>query len=517
MKRVSQPGRALPLYDLAATRGIEVRAQHTLGPHVLMQRAGLALARLALALAPHSRAIWIAAGPGNNGGDGFEAALHLHRWGKRVAVASLADDASQPADARAALLRARAAGVAIDSSLDTGFVPDLAIDALLGMGARRAPDARLGTWMQRLNDLACPVLAADLPSGLHADTGTALGPQCVIAHHTLSLLTLKPGLFTGAGRDHSGSVWFDSLGVDDAQVVPCAWLSGLADLRAWMPARQHAQHKGSFGDVAVVGGASGMSGAALLAARAALAAGAGRIYVDFLDPIGASNDPLRPELMLRPGWAGGAPAALGRGVVVCGCGAGDEARKVLPKLLSQVSRLLLDADALNAIALDTALQSLLGSRAGRGHSTVLTPHPLEAARLLGCSAAQVQSDRIGTANQLASRWSCVVVLKGSGTVIAAPGRAAHLNPTGNAALASAGTGDVLAGWLGGWWSQAALARSSSQSSSGVDDAAFDAARCAVYLHGLAAQDVRSGALRATDLIERMHSLNADASTNGAVP
>jgi hydroxyethylthiazole kinase-like uncharacterized protein yjeF len=192
---------------------------------------------------------------------------------------------------------------------------------------------------------------------------------------------------------------------------------------------------------------------------------------------------------------------LGAAVVVCGCGAGEAVRAVLPKLLSHVRRLLLDADALNAMAADTQLQSLLAARAGRGHVTLLTPHPLEAARLLGCSAAQVQADRIGAATRLANTWNCVVVLKGSGSVIAAPGRQPCLNPTGNAALAGAGTGDVLAGWLGGWWSQSGAQASVTS--------VFDVARGAVYLHGTAAHQIHRGALRAGDLIERMHALNRD--------
>ena len=501
MQRVLPASHTLPLYDVAATRAIEARAQTSLGAGILMQRAGLALARLALALAPHARGIWVAAGPGNNGGDGFEAAMHLQRWGKRVAVSSLADAGSQPADAREAMQRAIAAGVTISNSPQIGFAPDLAIDALLGIGARRAPDDLVASWMRRLNALTCAVLAADLPSGLHADTGVALGADGVSATHTLSLLTLKPGLFTSAGRDVCGEVWFDRLDLDNPQTPPTAWLSGASDLHTLMPVRRHAQHKGSFGDVTIVGGAAGMSGAALLAARAALAAGAGRVYVDLLDNHGPRHDSQRPELMFRPGWAGSAPELLGAAVVVCGCGASDAVREVLPKLLSHVRRLLLDADALNALAADTQLQSLLAARAGRGHVTLLTPHPLEAARLLGCSAAQVQADRIGAATRLADTWNCVVVLKGSGSVIAAPGRTPSLNPTGNAALAGAGTGDVLAGWMGGWWSQSGAQASVT--------GAFDVARGGVYLHGMAAHQIHRGALRAGDLIERMHALNRD--------
>ncbi len=503
--------RPLPLHDIGATRAIEAQAQAALGPNVLMQRAGLALARLALALAPHARGIWVAAGPGNNGGDGLEAAMHLHRWGKRVAVSLLANDASQPADARAALERARAAGAHIDGGLDIGFEPDLAIDALLGVGASRAAEGAIAACIARLNALTCPVLAADLPSGLNADTGATLGEHCVRASHTLSLLTLKPGLFTGAGRDHCADIWFDSLDADARQTAPSAWLGGAAQLIELLPARRHAQHKGSFGDVAVVGGAPGMSGAALLAARAALAAGAGRVYVDLLGSMGMAHDqlcdPQRPELMLSPGWAGGDPQVLRNSLVVCGCGGGDAVREVLPRLLSHVPRLLLDADALNAIATDTSLQAQLSARTGRGHATLLTPHPLEAARLLQCSAAQVQAGRLHAAMRLAARFNCVVVLKGSGSVVSAPGRVPHINPTGNAALASAGTGDVLAGWLGGLWSQIATLRTIGAGTEEVAaEAAFDAARGATFLHGLAAEEIHAGPLRAGDLIERMHEL-----------
>ena len=500
MQRVLPPGRAFGLHDVASTVRIEAQFQAVLGPHVLMQRAGFAVARLALAVAPHARSIWVAAGPGNNGGDGFEAAMHLHQWGKRVEVISLHDPARQPADAKASMQRAQAAGVPIHPGGAIDGVPDLAIDALLGIGARRAPEAQLGEWVRRLNALPCPVLAVDLPSGLNADCGTALGSDCVSAAHTLSLLTLKPGLFTGVGRDHAGEVWFDDLGVADPQVDATACLTGELELRDATPKRRHTHHKGSFGDVVIVGGASGMTGAAWLAARAALAAGAGRVYVDVLGEAGVSHDAQRPELMLRRGFAIGPPAALAASLVICGCGGGESVRTVLPALLSHVPRLVLDADALNAVAADAQLQQRLRARAARGHVTVLTPHPLEAARLLGLNTAQVQADRIAAATQIATAFDSVVVLKGSGTVVAAARRTPGLNATGSAALASAGTGDVLAGWLGGHWSQL----SADAGAAG----AFDAARSAVYLHGQAADTVALGPLRASDLIEAMHHLRA---------
>ncbi len=500
MLRVLPPGRTFALHDVASSVRIEARAQAALGAHVLMQRAGLAVARLALAIAPHARSIWVAAGPGNNGGDGFEAALHLHQWGKRVEVISPHAPANQPPDAKASMQRAQAAGVPIHAGGAIDGVPDLAIDALLGIGARRAPEAQLGEWVRRLNALPCPVLAVDLPSGLNADSGAAHGIDCVSAAHTLSLLTLKPGLFTGVGRDCAGEVWFDDLGVADPQVDATACLTGELELREATPKRRHAHHKGSFGDVVIVGGASGMTGAAWLAARAALAAGAGRVYVDVLAEVEVSHDALRPELMLRRGFAIGPPAPLAASLVICGCGGGESVRHVLPALLSHVPRLVLDADALNAIAADEQLQQRLRARAPHGHVTVLTPHPLEAARLLGLNTAQVQANRIAAATQIASAFDSLVVLKGSGTVVAAAQRTPSLNASGSAALASAGTGDVLAGWLGGHWSQLAA-------DAGVVGA-FDAARSAVYLHGRAADTVALGPLRASDLIDAMHHLRA---------
>ncbi len=489
------------LFDVASTRLIETREAAARPAHALMQSAGLAVARLALALAPHSRRIWVAAGPGNNGGDGLEAAMHLVQWGKQVHVSLLGDAAALPADAAQALQRAQAAGVMVGGPNPPALSPhDLAIDALLGIGAARAPQGALAQCIRQLNALACPVLAVDVPSGLNADTGQPHGEACINAAHTLALLTRKPGLFTASGRDHAGQVWFDALGVDtsvglNARADAAATHAPKARLAASLPVvaapgRRHAQHKGSFGDVAIVGGAHGMAGAGLLAARAASAAGAGRVFVELLgEALGV--DPLHPELMLRTGWSAGPAATLGASTVVCGCGGGDAVRAPLPRLLGAAARLVLDADALNAIAADTALQALLMHRAARHMPTVLTPHPLEAARLLGTDTAKVQADRLGAAQTLADRFACCVVLKGSGSVIAMPGETPRINATGNAALATAGTGDVLAGWLGGLWAQAG------------SDNGFDTALRAVRSHGAAAEPPPPGPLCASALVDAL--------------
>ncbi len=502
MNRILPPTRAWPLHGVAGTRRIEADATDALPPHTLMRRAGEALARLTLAIAPHAQRVWVAAGPGNNGGDGLEAAALLQAAGKQVHVTWLgAAEGEQraPADALDAHARAAAAGVLINAEWPCGLQPpDVAIDALLGIGATRAPLGRMADIVDRLNALTCPVIAVDVPSGLDADRGQAWGAACVRADHTLSLLTLKPGLFTASGRDHGGAVWFDTLEVSDDD-APDAWLSGAP---AVVTARRHAQHKGSFGDVVVVGGAAGMVGAAWLAARAAHAAGAGRVLVDSLqDAMHAPGvDASRPELMMSRGWSLSAPAVLNAATVVCGCGGGSSIRERLPRLLSLAGRLVLDADALNAVSADPQLMKQLKQRRQRGQATVITPHPLEAARLLGCDVAQVQSDRLAAATALAERAVCVAVLKGSGSVIAAPGVKPHINGTGNASLASGGTGDVLAGWLGGRWAQAGRPGTLL-----IDEfeLAFATASQAVADHGAAAEPERPGVLAASELVERL--------------
>lgn len=448
--------RSWPLHGSAATRQLEARAHAAAGPHMLMQRAGLSVARLALALAPHARCIWIACGPGNNGGDGLEAAMHLQRWGKHPCVRWLGDVRTLPADAAASLQRAQAAGVQFTQTVPDLTTQDLAIDALLGLGSTRPAAGAIAACIAALHACTAPVLAVDLPTGLAADTGQAMGPA-VKARHTLGLLTLKPGLFTGMGRDLAGQVWFDAL-QSEASAQADATLAGPPATAR----RAHASHKGSYGDVAVLGGASGMRGAAVLAASAALHAGAGRVYVSTLG--GGSPELLAdvPELM----WRTPDRLALAQLTVACGCGGGLEVAAWLPQVLSEAARLVLDADALNAVAADTGLQASLRQRS---QPTVLTPHPLEAARLLGSSTAAIQADRLAAAQALADRFGATVVLKGSGTVIAARDRLPAINPTGNALLATAGTGDVLAGFIA-----ARLARG---------DQAWDAACHAAFQHG----------------------------------
>ena len=473
------PAADRPYAALLSTQQIRTR-EHALASqlprYTLMARAGEATARLALALAPHARQIWIACGAGNNGGDGLEAAIHLRAAGKAVHL-SLATGAGRtgpadaaPADAAQALQRAQAAGLVCSNAPPADF--DLAIDALWGIGLRAdttsPPQGPGPSWLQQLLHTERDVLCIDTPSGLSADTGAWADwladavPQAPRGRRfTLSMLGLKPGLFTLQGRDWAGEVWLAPLDAHNP-IWRCHQSPPLRDSAAQAAGQlvsharalplAHNSHKGQFGDVGVLGGQTwgaqghGMEGAAILAASAALHAGAGRVMLHLL---GSSTQSVRPagiaaDIMLRslPGLQ-----AL-RGSLVCGCGGGSLVAAALPQALAHPGSLVLDADALNAIASSAALQEALVQRATQAGPTVLTPHPLELARLLATDTATLQRDRIGAAQQAAQQWQCLVVLKGSGTVMAAPDGRYAINHSGNARLSIGGTGDVLAGCIG---------------------------------------------------------------------
>ncbi|MFL6674347.1 MAG: NAD(P)H-hydrate dehydratase [Massilia sp.] len=463
------------LYSVAEIRAIERSAAAALEPGELMRRAGEAANRYALELVgdEHDLPVLVLAGPGNNGGDALEVAANLRESGFDVMVLHVAGTAPSPETA-AALGRARASGARFIDALPHRARYALVIDGLFGIGLARPLDDYCVELVMGLAGNRAPVLALDVPSGLDADTGQVVGGTddnlALKATHTITFIGNKPGLYTCDGRDHAGEVRVDSLGIDKKHFVPShAQLNGL-DLFGFdlsLARREHNSHKGSFGDVAVLGGAHGMAGAPILAACGALYLGAGRVFVASLAAL-PPYDSVHPELMFRE--AAGFEFA-GR-AVVAGPGMGDspEATLLLAKVLAGPSPMVLDADALNRIACSPNLQSLLKQR--RPAPTVLTPHPLEAARLLGVTSQIVQADRLAAAREIAARFQSIVVLKGSGTVIAGPDGEVAINTTGNPGLATAGTGDVLAGICGvllaqGW-------------------EAAEAASCSVWLHGAAA-------------------------------
>jgi hydroxyethylthiazole kinase-like uncharacterized protein yjeF len=479
------------LHDAVSTRLAEHTLAQHLPPHALMRRAGEAIGRLAMALAPHARKVWIACGPGNNGGDGLEAALFLKSAGMQVVVTCIDSENTAPQDAQAAMERACAAGIEFIASPPPLDAHDLCIDCLLGIGMARAVTGQMAEWIAAMNGSHATVLSADIPTGLHSDTGVIArlanghAGATVRADHTLMLLTVKPGFMMGEGRDAAGQLWLDDLTTNAQERALLNALPGCSQLNPAPPTagnRAHNSHKGSYGDVAIVGGESldergmGMTGAALLAASAALHGGAGRILISLLQSEKSSTATeifaSQPEWMMRTFKA----LALNELTVVCGCGGGLAITKVMAEVLEHSQRLVLDADALNAIARDNQLAQRLKNRQTRSMSTVLTPHPLEAARLLGCTTADIQAQRLRNAEKLAQQFNCTVVLKGSGSVIASPGEISRINPTGNGRLATAGTGDVLAGLIGAKMAQGENTR----------EQAFEAACHAVYEHGLLA-------------------------------
>lgn len=514
------PGPARPLFDTQATRALESALAASLPPHTLMQRAGAAVAAMARAVAPHARTIWIACGPGNNGGDGLMAAALLADWaqsgGRQLCVTWCGDEEHLPTDARFALAQARQAGITLASQPPEHC--DLGIDALLGLGNHpppantppRALPAPMAHWLHHLHTRCHTVLCVDLPTGLAADTGSFsiadhADPISIKRLFCLTFLTLKPGLFTAQGRERAGEVWLDDLGLSaleapaNPQPLPVGWLGlhagGAPSTLHGSPPR-HNTHKGLWGDVWVLGGQGlhpsgvGMAGAAMLAAKAALHGQAGRVLVVMLDEQSASWDATQPELMLRSAHTLHAHTPLPAGTWVCGCGGGEAIRPHLPTVLAQAARLVLDADALNALSSASTLRSQLKARAERGQVTVLTPHPLEAARLLNWSTAQVQGDRLAAARHIAAQHHCICVLKGSGTIVATPSGLVSINTSGNGRLSTAGTGDVLAGMLGASLSRAAQQWpelpqpiSLAQQAAWLDQHVLPAVAGAVWAHG----------------------------------
>lgn len=465
---------------------------------VLMESAGRALVDFVFQqarsrLARPDAEVLVVAGPGNNGGDGFVAARHLALLGVPVRVALLGVAASLRGEARSNCQRARAVGVRVESpdSLSSELPrAGVVIDALFGTGLKRVVEGAAAGFIGAINGLqAVPevaVVAVDLPSGLDADTGQPLG-HAVVADATLTIGSPKIGLALEPGRSLAGSIGVARIGI--AESIPGEAVGkGPEAARLWtrseagqrLPERPASGHKGNFGHVLLVAGAEGMSGAAALAATAALRSGAGLVTLacpaGLRDVIEAQCTEAMtvalPETGGRALAEAGLDAALvlaaDRSVVAMGPGVGEdpETRALLQGLARGVEvPLVIDADGLNAFAGSVALLR------NRPAGTVLTPHPGEAARLLESDAQAVNRDRVGAARELARVSGAVILLKGPGTVVARPDGRAIINPTGGPNLATAGSGDVLTGLVA-----ALLAR---------DMEAGDAAALGAYVHGLA--------------------------------
>ncbi|NTV70698.1 MAG: NAD(P)H-hydrate dehydratase [Azonexaceae bacterium] len=432
------------LYRSPSLRQIESKHAND----ALMQRAGAAAADWAVSLAgQRNLPVLILAGPGNNGGDAFEVARLLRQRFFDVCLVFTGDAEKLPADAAAARQAFIAAGGTTNAAIPDDVRWSLIIDGLFGIGLTRAPDGSYAQSIITANRLVerdrCPLLALDCPSGLNADTGASFAP-CIQASHTITFIAGKPGLLTADGPDCCGEMRVADLALNPADEVEAdGHVVSLVDFSARLNPRRNNTHKGSFGSAGILGGGKTMVGAALLAGRAALKLGAGRVYLGLLDADAPTVDLVQPELMMRR-----ADTLLQADLQALACGPGlgrsSEALRLLEQSIKAPVQLVLDADALNLLAEDGRLEGNLYNRVG---PAIMIPHPAEAARLLGCSVRDVQTDRIKAAGELANRYRCHVALKGCGTVIATVNRKIWLNSTGNPGMATAGMGDVLSGLI----------------------------------------------------------------------
>lgn len=459
-----------PVYLTSGIRRIEALASERADPLPLMERAGLAAAELARDLiGDSSKPVLVVAGPGNNGGDAFVIARHLKRWWFNVHVCYAGDESKLSTDAAEALRAWRDAGGTTHAAMPDQRDWALVVDGLFGIGLQREISGQHASLVASMNSSGAPILAVDIPSGLESDTGRVLG--CAVrAAHTVTFIGLKPGLLTLDGPDHSGELHLATLGVDaSALVAPRGSITGREIIEVVLPQRALNTHKGTYGSVGIVGGARGMVGAAVLAGRAALKLGAGRVYVGLLGDDAPAVDLLQLELMLRA-----ASDVYNLDSLTCiaagpGLSQSAEARAVLARALEFNGPIVLDADALNLIASDERLRQ---TARGRSAPTLMTPHPAEAARLLDCATGDVQRDRVSAACKLAQELNAGVVLKGAGSVCAWPDDTWTINTSGNPGMASAGMGDVLSGIIAALLAQGADARLALQAG--------------VYLHGAAA-------------------------------
>jgi len=481
---------AVRLLDRTATSAFGISG------YELMRRAAEAVCGAASARWPAARRWLVLCGGGNNGGDGYVIARLARSAGRDVQVCACTDPDLLTGDAATAFTDFVAAGGrAVPFGPGLLAAADLVVDALLGTGLARPVSGDFRAVIDALNAAHRPVVAVDIPSGLDATTGLPAG-VAVRADLTVTFVGRKLGLHLGEGPALAGTVLFADLGIPPA-VVARAGLDGRAvlrlytrdDLQRLLPPRTATAHKGDFGHVLVVGGNQGMSGAVRLAGEAALRAGAGLVSIATRPAHAALLPLVRPELMCH-GVSDPAELAplLARATVVAvgpGLGQDDWARGMLAAVLASGLPLVVDADALN----------LLTDTPADREAWILTPHPGEAARLLGVTAAQVQQDRLGALRNLRERWGGTIVLKGRGTLVGGAAGPGWLIATGNAGMATAGMGDVLTGITAGLLAQAR----------GRVPAA-DVAAAAAYVHGAAGDDAARGGERgilASDLIGQL--------------
>lgn len=451
---------ALPtrLYTAAQVRELDRRAIEEQGieAYTLMQRAGVAALAVLNARWPTVERVQLLCGAGNNGGDALVLARLLREAGKQEQLFMLAGNKALEGAAQQALQAYEAAGGVVQRMAhhhEALVGAELIVDGLLGTGLSRPVEGEMAALIAAVSDLArqgTPVLALDIPSGLHADTGAELG-SAVHASVTVSFIGLKLGLLTAAGPGCCGELLFDDLAVPEAVyegLQPAAQRLDDGWRQHYLPARAPLAHKGQHGRVACVGGDEGMGGAIRLAAEAALRAGAGLVSVATQPAAAQAMSQARPELMAR----GVSDRSVCREVVAAadavliGPGLGQSAwgESLWHEVMQATSApMVVDADALN----------LLAANPLRRDDWVLTPHPGEAARLLDRSTAQVQADRVAAVNDLLDLYGGTVVLKGPGTLVKRQGGSLWVCAQGNPGMAVGGMGDVLGGLIAGFLAQ----------------------------------------------------------------
>lgn len=457
-------------------QNLEMRAANQLGADTLMKRAGAAAAELIMKrledAGVEQRRVTLLVGPGNNGGDALACACELREKGAVVNVVLPGGRRPTSALALAQLERwTQAGGTTYDDPYMTEKA-DCVVDGLFGTGLAKPITGDYLDAVLWFNERQALKVSLDIPSGLNPVTGHWTGsyPGCS-ADVTITFLCVKYGLYMCEGADAAGEIVLNELDVS----VPLSPLSviGTDEFPRVLRPRVKNSHKGDYGSVAVIGGTDGMIGASILAARAALISGAGRVTLECRAEHAPHVDMVYPEIMFAT-----KPVNLEDfDAIVLGCGLGTsaEAKARVIEALNCQKPLILDADALNIIAADIKLQDMVLARRA---PTVLTPHPGEAARLLRRGTAGVTADRVAACRELAVQTGAIVVLKGAGTVISMRSSRTWINPTGSPMLATGGSGDVLAGMIGAMFAQ------------GYD--MVESVLAAVYFHGLSAEGLEAG-------------------------
>ncbi len=458
----------------------------------LMNRAGSATFDELCCRWPDARNIVVVCGAGNNAGDGYVVASQAHEKGYSVRLFALTNPDELQGDAATAWGAARAAGLTTEACDVVSLShSDVVVDAIFGTGLNRAVEGRWAEVIDAINASGVPVLAIDIPSGLHADTGCVMG-HAIQADATVSFIGLKQGMFTASGVDCCGVVGFDDLGVPKSVYqrveIACQRIDWLKQ-RSSLPARPRSAHKGLYGHSLIVGGNYGMAGAARLAAEAAARTGSGLTSVATRPEHVAAMTAARPEVM----WHGVANSAdLSKliehaSVIAIGPGLGqdDWAIELLEAVLQSGKPVVADADALNLLVYEPVQYS----------NWILTPHPGEAGRLLGSSSREINQRRFDAGKAIAEKFSAVTVLKGAGSLVCSPEGQTALCSDGNPGMATAGMGDVLTGVIASFIAQGF--------------GLFDAARMGVALHAAAADKAAMSGERgmiAGDVINTLRSM-----------